>query len=347
MKIKSFILPVILPVIITACSNNKPVSEKSDVIPVEVYEVISENYQHIVHSSGRLSTSLEQKLSFKTGGIIQKIHVDEGQTVNKGDVLANLDLSEIQSHVTRAWEAYQKAERDYKRVVSLYNDSVTTLEQLQNAKTMLQISKSDYEIAAFNMRHSTIVAPSKGRILKKLMEEHELAGQGYPVILFGSTEGNWIVRIHVTDRDRVNLKTGDTALIRLDPYPGEVFHAEISELADAADPYTGTFEVELRLKAGVKQQLLTGMIARAEIYADHGVMVSVIPVEALMKASGNKGYVLEVINGIPVKRTVSIVEIRQQNVLVSDDLKPGTMIITENVNLISDSTAITITKNNN
>ena len=80
------------------------------------------------------------------------------------------------------------------------------------------------------------------------MEENEMAGPGYPVFLFGSTAGNWIVRINVTDRDRVRLHAGDTAVIRLDAFPGESFPAEVSELANAADPYTGTFEVELMLK---------------------------------------------------------------------------------------------------
>ena len=344
MKAKIIILPALVSLILFACRDNSLMSEKSKPIPVKVREVVSKNYQQIIHSSGRLSTSQEQKLSFKTGGIIRKIYVVEGQAVRKGDVLASLDMSEIQSQVTQAREAYEKAERDFNRLVNLFNDSVVTLEQLQNTKTMLQISRSNYDIANFNLRHSNIVAPSKGRILKKIMEENELAGSGYPVILFGSTEGNWIVRIHVTDRDRVRLHAGDTAVIRLDAFPGESFHAAISELANAADPYTGTFEVELMLKTPAKHQLLTGMIARADIYTGYGEMISVVPVEAIMKASGNSAFVFEVVDGIPVKRTVSIIEIRQSEVLVSADLKPGTLIVTENVNSISDSTAIIISR---
>jgi multidrug efflux system membrane fusion protein len=344
MKTRTFLLPVLIPLILIACRDNNLISDKTKPLPVKVQEVVSEQYLQIVHSSGRLSTSQEQKLSFKTGGIIRKIFVSEGQSVHRGSILASLDLSEIQSQVNQAREALEKAERDYARLVNLFNDSVATLEQLQNTKTMLQISRSNYDIAAFNLRHSSIVAPSNGRILKKIMEENEMAGPGYPVFLFGSTEGNWIVRINVTDRDRVRLHPGDTAVIRMDAFTGECFPAEVSELANAADPYTGTFEVELMLNTPAKHQLLTGMIARADIYTGRGKMISVVPVEAIMKASGNSAYVFEVVNGIPVKRTVSIIEIRQNDVLVSADLKAGTLIITENINSISDSTAIIISR---
>jgi multidrug efflux system membrane fusion protein len=344
MKPRTFLLPALIPLILIACRDNNPIPDKTKPLPVRVQEVVSEQYLQIVHSSGRLSTSREQKLSFKTGGIIRKILVSEGQSVYRGNILASLDLSEIQSQVNQAREALEKAERDYDRLVNLFDDSVATLEQLQNTKTILQISRSDYDIAAFNLRHSSIVAPSSGRILKKIMEENEMAGSGYPVFLFGSTEGNWIVRINVTDRDRVRLHAGDTAEIKLDAFPGESFPAEVSELANAADPYTGTFEVELMLKTPAKHPLLTGMIARADIYAGRGEMISVVPVEAIMKASGNSATVFEVVDGIPVKRTVSIIEIRQNDVLVSADLKAGTLIITENVNSISDSTAIIISR---
>ncbi len=333
---------LILSMVFMACRNNGGAPAEQGPVPVRVCEVAPGSGAFLVHSSGRLSTSQELKLSFKTGGIILEFRVNEGQSVNQGELLASLDLSEIKPQVEQAREAFEKAERDYARAVNLYDDSVATLEQLQNAKTMLQISGSNYDIASFNLRHSSITAPSKGRILKKLMEENEMAGPGYPVLLFGSTEGSWIVRIHVTDRDRVRLRTGDSAVIILDAFPGERFSAEVSELANAADPYTGTFEVELRLKPPVRQPLLTGMIARADIYAKQEESVSVVPVEALMNASGSTANVFEVVNGRPVRRTVTILDIGKNDVLVSGDLKPGTLVITDNLNSITDSTDIII-----
>jgi RND family efflux transporter MFP subunit len=340
---KNYLLAVIpFTLVISGCKTKEPAIQQAVPVPVKVTEVLSRNYYYIVRSAGRLSTSKEQKLSFKTGGIIRNIFVTEGQSVNRGDLLASLDLSEIHSQVNQAKDALDKAERDYKRVLNLYNDSVATLEQLQNANTMLQISKSNYDIAFFNLQHSSITAPSRGKILKILMEENEMAGPGYPVILFGSTEGHWIVRISVTDRDRVNLTLNDTASVRLDAFASKTFKARISELSDMADPFTGTFEVELTLEDIGKLTLLTGMIARVEIYANNSRQLLALPVESLFQASGDTGYVYEVVNGKPVKKAVALYEIGQNEVLVSSGLKPGSYVVSDNVNALSDSANIII-----
>ena len=109
---------------------------------------------------GKLASKEELKLSFKTGGIISEIFVDEGQTVKKGQVLAKLNLSEIQAQVNQAILGLDKAERDYRRANNLYKDSVVTLEQLQNTTTALDIAKSNVKIAEFNLQFSTIKAQS-------------------------------------------------------------------------------------------------------------------------------------------------------------------------------------------
>ncbi len=342
MTMKYFFAVIPLALVFGGCKTKDLSIQQRDPVAVKVKEVKSVDYRYTVRSAGRLSTSKEQKLGFKTGGIIRNIYVSEGQSVNRGDLLASLDLSEIRPQVNQAKDALDKAERDYKRVFNLYNDSVATLEQLQNAQTMLQISRSNYEIASFNLQHSTITAPTRGRILKILMEENEIVGPGYPVILFGSTEGHWVVRISVTDRDRVNLTVNDSASVKLDAFPSKTFRARISELADMADPFTGTFEVELILEDAGSYKLLTGMIARVEIYANNGGQLSVIPVEALFQASGDTGYVYEVINGKPVKRAVNIFEIRQNEILVSSGLKPGSQVVTDNVSVLTDSTKIIV-----
>jgi RND family efflux transporter MFP subunit len=344
MKIKPALIIVPLLLAAAACRHKKNGPEIIQPVPVEVTEVKARQFQYVVRSSGRLSASLEQKLSFKTGGLIRDIYVSEGQSVKKGDLLARLDLSEIQSHVNQAGEAFDKAERDYNRVVNLYNDGVATLEQLQNAKTMFQVAKSDLDIASFNLLHSSIVAPSNGSILRKLAEVNEMTAPGIPVFLFGSTEGSWIVRIHATDRDRVNLGTGDSARISLDAYPDMAFPAFISELAGLADPYTGTFEVELTLEPAQGYLFLTGMIARAVLYSGHSRQVASVPADAMMNATGKSAQVFVVTDGIPIRKKITILEIRPDEILVEPDLKPGSLVIVENLSSVSDSAAIQIIK---
>ena len=177
MKYKHIFIPAVLMIIASCGDKSKKESDtRENLIKVKAAEVVEKNIVFPIHSSGRLSAKTEQKLSFKTGGIINKIFVDEGQSVRKGQLLAELNLSEIRARVNLAEQALGKAERDFNRTGNLFKDSVVTLEQLQNAETALEVAKSNLEIARFNLKYSTIVAPSQGKILRRLMEENEVAG---------------------------------------------------------------------------------------------------------------------------------------------------------------------------
>jgi len=236
------------------------------------------------------------KLSFKISGIIRKIYADEGMSVRKGQILAMLDLSEINSQVKQAQSAFEKARRDLERVESLYQKKAATLEQYQNVQTAFQVAQSRLNAAEFNLRYSEIRAPSRGRILKRLMEENELAGAGMPVFFFASTEQDWIVRVGVSDRDLVRLRLDDPALVAFDAYPGEKFKAKVTEIVESADQMTGTYEVELKVDPAGKR-LVSGFVAKVDIIPSLERTYYVIPIEALVEGNGRSGYVFAVDTG--------------------------------------------------
>ncbi|MBK8884570.1 MAG: biotin/lipoyl-binding protein [Bacteroidales bacterium] len=107
-----------------------------------------------VQSSGQFTTDDETMLSFKTGGIVDRIYVKEGDKIRKGQLLATLDLTEISSQVNQSQIAYEKAARDYNRIENLQKDSVASLEQLQNSKTGLELAKQQLAAAKFNLQYS-------------------------------------------------------------------------------------------------------------------------------------------------------------------------------------------------
>ncbi len=193
---------------------------ESKAISVKVCQVEEVEYQIPVRVTGALGTTTQMKLSFKTGGIIDQMNVKEGRAVSKGDVLAVLDLSEIRAQVSKADIGLEKSRRDMNRARNLYQDSVATLEQYQNAQSAFELARAQKQIADFNLQHSRIKAPSDGEIMKILVETNEVIGPGYPAILFASTENDWVVRASLTDKDIVKLLIGDSANITMDAFPG-------------------------------------------------------------------------------------------------------------------------------
>ena len=175
---------------------------EEEYIPVRTVDVQQRNISLPIHASGILSSSAEQRLSFKIGGVIRKIYVDEGDVVRAGQLLAILDKTEIDAQVAQAQQGLAKAERDLQRVQGLYDDSSATLELLQNATTGRDIAKETARIAQFNQQYAEIRATRGGKIIKKLMNEGEITGPGTPVfVLFETGKDDWVVKINVSDRD--------------------------------------------------------------------------------------------------------------------------------------------------
>ncbi len=311
----SYLLMLAVPFFLVFFSNCKslPDDKEKEYLNVTTSTIGKEIMAFPIHTCGRLSSKEEIRLSFKTGGIIKKIYVEEGENVKKGEKLAALNLEEIEAKVNAAKAALDKAKRDYRRADTLYRDSVATLEQYQNAKTALKVAKSDYEVAQFNLEHSIIKAPSSGTILKKMAEEEEITAAGYPVFLFGTTDNAWVVKTSVTDKSIVKISIGDTAQIRCDAYPEHVFNGYVSKSGSYADPYTGTYEVVLNVNDN-DIKLVSGFIASVDIYPSVKDTFSVFSLKAITGLAKKTGYVYFLEGNKPVKQLIEFSEIRNEKV---------------------------------
>jgi RND family efflux transporter MFP subunit len=312
-------------------------------IPVRITPVVERLLSIPIHTSGVLAPAAEAKLSFKIGGVVESVAVDEGASVQKSELLAGLKLDEIQAQVNQARSAFEKAERDLRRARRLLADSVATVEQVQNAETALTVARSNLEIAEFNLSHSEIVAPTAGKILRRFVEPNELVAPGVPVFLFGSTTADWIVRVGVTDRDIVRIALGDTARVAFDAHPGEVFGGRVSEIAETADPLNGTYEVELVVQQD-HRRLVSGFVAAVDIYPGKKERYFVVPIEALVEANGAEGIVYAPADdGKQVLRVpIIIAHVFEDQIAVATGLERASNVITSGTLYLSDDSLIRI-----
>lgn len=334
---------ILTAVLIMSCSNKEKQSGEENTIAVKTAKVLKEEVSFPIHSSGKLSSSSEIKLSFKTGGIIEKIYCAEGKSVNSGEILAELNLSEINAQVLKAEQVYEKAKRDLARIKKLHNENVATLEQLQNMKTVLNVAKSNWEIVQFNKKHSRISAPSNGRVLKQFNEEGEITSPGMPVFLFGTNKKGWIVKVGLTDKEIIKLNIGDNADIYFDAYPDEKFTATVTETGQGANPYSGTFEVELTLD-NAQQKLASGFVAKVDIYPSQKEIVTTIPIEALFEAHGQAGYIFTYNSESMTaeKRNIIISQVLPTRIAVSKGLENIQTVITDGVEYLSTGSKVEV-----
>jgi RND family efflux transporter MFP subunit len=336
------VLGVSAAAVIAGCSTRAETPEKVFVTAVRTAEVISMEEALPIRSSGRLSPKTSMQLAFKTGGVIGHVHVDEGDRVTKGDKLAQLDLSEIDAQVTLAEAAFEKAERDFARMEALYADSIVSLEQLQNVETVLTAAGSEVRMARFNRRHSEIFAPSDGRIQRRYADPNELVGGGQAILQFGAAD-NWVVRLGVPDRDVVRLRLGDDARVHFDAYPGQTFAGRVTEIAEAADASSGTFEVEVSVMER-PALLKSGFIASVDLLPRGNQPVKLIPIEALVEGDGRTStvFTVDAETGLALKLRVEVVGVYDDWIAVARGLEGVEIVVTDGAPYLRDGTPVTI-----
>ncbi len=213
-----------------ACSRS-PAARAADDPPkntvvVQVAEVTKRDFKSDLVISGVIGSETEARLSFKTGGLIESMKVRDGDQVSRGQLLATLNPTELNAQVEQAKEGLDKAQRDLARAKDLFAQGVATQEQLDNATTAWNVAQKTLEIARFNQSRSEIFAPASGVVLRKLMNEGEMAAPGSPVLLFaGDGARDWVLRCGVSDRNWARLAKGDKATVTFDAWPGEKFRA--------------------------------------------------------------------------------------------------------------------------
>ncbi|MGH7496042.1 MAG: efflux RND transporter periplasmic adaptor subunit [bacterium] len=330
-------------IILIGCATSNANSNGAEIVAVRTAKVEKAMLAQPVRVTGVLTGKAESKLSFKIGGIIDRIHVREGQSVRQGQLLATLKLSEINAQVSQAQNAFDKAERDLKRVQNLYNDKVTTLEQLQDATTGFEIARSALEIAKFNWRYANIHAPASGKILKRFAEENELVSPGTPVLTLSSVQAGWVLKAGLPDRDVVRVALGDSARLIFDAFSQQSFTATVMEISGTASAMTGTFEVELAVAPEGMTPFMSGMIGKAEIEPSRKEPVSLIPIAALVEADGNRGnvYTLAPANSAK-KQAVAVAFIHGEQAAISSGLENISVVVTDGAAYLTEGVRVKI-----
>lgn len=350
---KKTILSILTPVVIAATlwtcikqekqESAKPVVDESTVA-IKLAPVKAITLSQPIISSGLISTELESRLSFKTGGIISRIYVKEGQSVSAGQILATLDLTEISAQEAQAKNNLEKTKRDWERTQRLYRDSAATLEQVQNSQTAYNMADESYRIVSFNKRYATIQAASAGKVIRKFVNEGELVPAGTPVVMVNTSGRNeWIVKIGLPDVDWVRVKTGDNVNITTDAYPNAIFKAEVYSINEGADPFNGLYQVEIKIDPQGKR-LASGLFARVEVIPSEKERLRSIPIEALIEGDGKKAFVFVVnqdqktVSKIPI----TIAYLKSGEALVAQGLENVTNVINEGSAFLTEFSTVTI-----
>lgn len=351
-RLLSYLLILFAVVTIVSCTaRTEPLRKKeSTAIPVKVLPVKQYNGLEKIPVSGQFTTDDEVMMSFKTTGIISKIFVKEGDAIKKGQLLATLNLTEIDASLQQTQLAFEKASRDLQRLNNLYNDSVATLEQVQNAKTTRDLTAQQLNTARFNRQYSEIRAEANGFVLRKLANEGQLVNSGNAVLQTnGAGAGKWILRAGITDQQWNAIQTGNPAEIMISSPGRQNISGKVTRKSESVDPSNGLFSIDITLNGDQKGKIAAGMFGNGVIMTTgHQTDKSEtetwsVPYEALMDGDGSSGFVFVTNDSKTAEKTkVVIAGVEKDHVIVSQGLEKSKLLIVSGSAYLTDKSAIQI-----
>ena len=286
-------------------------------------------------SNGKISARGKADLRFETSEVIAHIYVKNGDRVQKGQKLADLDKFRLEQKLSQSEDALLKAELELKDVLigqgyspDDFNKVPVETMKIAKVKSGYEQSKAQYESAKYDVEQATLVAPFDGVVANLFEKEHNIPKTSEAfcrVINAGTME----VDFTVLESELPLIKVGDK--VEVTPYASAagVRQGSISEINPLVDE-NGMVRVKARVNGGNK--LFDGMNVRVSVKRSVGEQL-VIPKTAVVLRSG-KQVVFTLKDGKAMWNYVHTGLENMEEYTITDGLEEGMeVIVTGNVNL--------------
>ncbi len=300
-----------------------------------------------VTATGTLVYDTESRLSFKTGGVITSISVDDGDTFKAGQVLARVDLTELNAGVAQADAAVTLARAQYDRTKALVDKDLLASARLDEAQAGLDQALAARKAVSFNESQGQIIARRSGVVLTRMAEPGQTVAPGAPILEIGETGAGLVLRVPVSADEAATLKAGDKARLNLRGVEPAIRDSVIVRIAPKSDMATGNFDIDLA--AGDASGLRSGLTGSAEIFpvvtadAKAASADMRIPALALLDARSDQGFVYVVdAQKIARRRAIETSGLEDGSVIVTRGLKPGEDVVSEGAAYVRDGQAVKI-----
>ncbi len=296
-------------------------------IPVKVMPVSKTTIARTIDYTSTILAYEEVNLAPSTPGRVDKIYVEVGDRVQKGQNLFLMDRTQYYANKIQL----ANLEKDLARIDTLFKLGSVTEQLYDQTNAQYEVMKTNVE---FMEENTLLEAPFDGIITGKYLEDGELysgapgmSGKAAVVTLMQINPVKIIVSI--SEQYFPLIRNGMKVRVTADVYPDKSFDGTIFRVHPTIDAMSRTFRAEVRISNG-SELLRPGMFARA--FIDMGeVETVVIPASTVMLQEGtNERYVFVVENGVAVRKPVTLGQRFDDRLeITGGDLKVGDALVTE------------------
>ncbi len=317
------------------------------------------NIQNSVTATGTIEPVTSVTVGTQVSGIINKIYVDYNSIVKKGQVIAELDRTNLISELNTAKANLSSAQStldyqtaNYKRYQTLYDKGLVSADEYESAylsymtaKENVATAKENVQTAQTNLGYATITSPIDGVVLSKEVEEGQTVASSYSTPeLFEIAQDLTDMRVvaDVDEADIGDVKEGERATFTVDAFPNDVFEGIVTQVRQEATTTNNVVTYEVVISApNADLKLKPGLTANVTIYTAEKEDVLCVPSKALRftptkETVGNmtitdcngKNKVWTMDNNTLTAHTVQIGASDGTNTEILSGIKSGTVIVT-------------------
>ncbi|MBE0366398.1 efflux RND transporter periplasmic adaptor subunit [Pseudoalteromonas sp. MMG013] len=341
-RTKHVLFSGILLAMVSACSEQ--VTQQSDepvLRPVRVMTVAVHHDGPLQEFPAVVDAANTADLSFKVAGEVISLLFKQGEEVQKGDVIAQLDDTNYKLALDEAQAAFDKAEADFGRAKQLITSGTISQADYDQLKAQFASAKSKLATANNNLDYTMLHASFSGVVARTHIEKFEEVQAKQTIATLQDIERiNLKINVPESMMVRVSKETPAQIFAEFAAIPGKQFPLSFVEVSTQADDVTKTYEVTLSMLPPAGYNVLPGMTARVMASVRKGQKNKIyVPIKTVLKdSSGNFVWTVTSVEqgkGKVVKTPINVGDITPFGFTVISGLTEGVHVVTAGMSKVT------------
>ena len=261
-----------------SAASEAALEKEEDAIAVRTGFVTRDTLSELYATTATLRADKLATVTARTEGVVRRLLVEEGDTVQAGQALAELENEEQKIAFERERTAAENLQREFERAEKLHEQGLTSDEEFENARRAAKESKHSADLAELQLERTTIRAPFSGRVLTRHIDPGATIGSGTAVFDLADLDPLY-ADIGVPERHVGRLSVGQQVRLAADSFDLETM-ARVERIAPLVDVESGTVKVTLAVSG--QSSLRPGTFVRVDVVIDTHVDALVVQRSALV-----------------------------------------------------------------
>lgn len=314
-------------------------AEEPEGTVVRVQQLSPEPFAHYIQISGKVIAEEEAFISPEMNGQIEKIHVEEGQRVVKGQKLISLNTDLTQASIKEVETNMELLQKLYEKQKELWGNNIGSEVQYLQAKTNLESAAARLATLEEQLDMASVTAPFNGIVEDVMVKEGEMAMPGGRMIHLVNLK-NLSIEADVSEAYLNDIRKGEKVEVEFPTYPGMLKELPIQRVGSVIENLSRTFQVELALK-NPDEKIKPNQLAVLKVNDFYSEEALVVP-SIIVKQDITGYYVYRVADGIAEKIYVTPGHSAAEMTMIDEGLETGMEIIVDGFNLVKSGSRVRI-----